>query len=168
MDDNEFEDQKMNEEQPDGNETTDDYEVGYGKPPKHSRFQKGKSGNPNGRRKKAPDPDAALLREAGTLMTISDNGRQVRVSKHDVVLKQLLNSAMKGNAFGVRTYLEAYRGAFQKAAQTEAEDSKEFELLNNPANLTEAELEFLMLGGDSQVILRKRKAERESKKGKAK
>jgi hypothetical protein len=25
-----------------------DYEVGYGKPPKHSRFRKGQSGNPKG------------------------------------------------------------------------------------------------------------------------
>jgi hypothetical protein len=28
-----------------------DYEVGYGKPPKAGQFQKGKSGNPKGRRK---------------------------------------------------------------------------------------------------------------------
>ena len=26
-----------------------DYEVGYGKPPRHSRFVKGRSGNPRGR-----------------------------------------------------------------------------------------------------------------------
>lgn len=29
---------------------SDDYEVGYGRPPKHGQFQKGKSGNPSGRR----------------------------------------------------------------------------------------------------------------------
>ena len=26
-----------------------DYEVGYGKPPKHTQFKRGQSGNPNGR-----------------------------------------------------------------------------------------------------------------------
>ena len=26
-----------------------DYDVGYGKPPRHTRFQKGQSGNPRGR-----------------------------------------------------------------------------------------------------------------------
>ena len=26
-----------------------DYEVGYGKPPRHTRFTKGRSGNPRGR-----------------------------------------------------------------------------------------------------------------------
>jgi hypothetical protein len=25
------------------------YEIGYGKPPKHTQFKKGRSGNPNGR-----------------------------------------------------------------------------------------------------------------------
>ena len=30
-------------------ETPPDYVVGYGKPPLHTRFQKGRSGNPNGR-----------------------------------------------------------------------------------------------------------------------
>jgi hypothetical protein len=29
----------------------DDYEVGYGKPPRHTRFRKGQSGNPKGRPK---------------------------------------------------------------------------------------------------------------------
>jgi hypothetical protein len=28
------------------------YEIGYGKPPVQGQFQKGRSGNPNGRRKK--------------------------------------------------------------------------------------------------------------------
>ena|SRR5437868_14511965 len=36
-------------------DSTDDYEVGYGKPPKNSQFQKGVSGNPTGRPKKARD-----------------------------------------------------------------------------------------------------------------
>ena len=36
-------------EQPTGCRTTDRYEVGYGKPPKNTRFKKGMSGNPGGR-----------------------------------------------------------------------------------------------------------------------
>ena len=31
--------------------TNKDYDVGYGKPPRSSQFQKGKSGNPSGKRK---------------------------------------------------------------------------------------------------------------------
>jgi hypothetical protein len=50
--------------------TPDDYEVGYGKPPKNIQFQKGISGNPTGRPKKAPDFDHQLIRESNSLMTI--------------------------------------------------------------------------------------------------
>jgi Family of unknown function (DUF5681) len=30
-----------------------DYQIGYGKPPRHARYQKGRSGNPRGRPKGA-------------------------------------------------------------------------------------------------------------------
>jgi hypothetical protein len=40
-----------------------DYEVGYGKPPLHTRFRKGQSGNPAGRPRR-PKNFAAVLRRA--------------------------------------------------------------------------------------------------------
>jgi hypothetical protein len=42
-----------------------DYEVGYGKPPRETRFAKGQSGNPRGRPSGAKN-FATLLREALT------------------------------------------------------------------------------------------------------
>ena len=40
-------------------ETERDYEVGYGKPPRHTRFQKGQSGNPTRPAARAEEPDDA-------------------------------------------------------------------------------------------------------------
>jgi len=77
-------------------ETPGDYEVGYGKPPKATQFQRGRSGNPKGRRKKAPDFDRELIRESQTLLIVNENGRRKRISKHGVVLKQLMKHAMTG------------------------------------------------------------------------
>ena len=53
----------------------DNYEVGYGKPPKDTQFQKGVSGNPRGRPKKSRDFDHELIRESESFMTINENGR---------------------------------------------------------------------------------------------
>ena len=49
------------------NNTSDSYEVGFGKPPRNTQFKKGVSGNPKGRPKKPLDFDHELLRESKTL-----------------------------------------------------------------------------------------------------
>jgi hypothetical protein len=77
--------------------TLNSYEVGYGKPPKKTQFQKGVSGNPTGRSKKAPDFDSELLQESKSFITINENGRPRRISKHGIVIKQLMKLAMTGN-----------------------------------------------------------------------
>jgi hypothetical protein len=56
--------------------SSDSYEVGYGKPPKNGRFQKGVSGNPKGRPKKSLNFDDELIRESNSMMTINENGRR--------------------------------------------------------------------------------------------
>jgi hypothetical protein len=40
------------------------YDVGYGRPPVHSRFPLGQSGNPAGRRKGQPTPHEIFMKEA--------------------------------------------------------------------------------------------------------
>jgi hypothetical protein len=117
-------------------EFTDDYEVGYGKPPKNSQFQKGVSGNPTGRPKKARDLGAALLREANSLINIHENGRKIRQSKHDVAVKVLLNGAMKGKSSDLRLYFAQYPQALDKvllaAQQAKNETGKSVKDLRSP------------------------------------
>ena len=45
-----------------GVKPTDAYEVGYGKPPRHTRFPKGRSGNPKGRPPRSKNIGALLTR----------------------------------------------------------------------------------------------------------
>jgi hypothetical protein len=73
--------------------TQDDYEVGYRKPPKNNQFQKGISGNPTGRPKKAAEFHSIFMRESESLMTIIDNGQRRRISKLEAIAKQLHNKA---------------------------------------------------------------------------
>ena len=56
-----------------------DYEVGYGKPPKSSRFKKGKSGNPKGRPKGAKNRLPNLNEERLKSIIIKEAYRPINV-----------------------------------------------------------------------------------------
>ena len=122
-------------------------EVGYGKPPKDTQFQKGVSGNPNGRPRKCRNFDEELIRESESLMTINENGRSKRISKHKAVIKQLINKAMSGNVPAARTYLDRHQVAFEKVALREASQSSDPEKYNDLMTLTDEELMKIIADG---------------------
>lgn len=73
------------------------YEVGYGQPPKHTRFQKGRSGNPRGRPKGSKGFAAIVQHELDTLVGVRQNGRVEKISKREVIIKQVVNRAAAGD-----------------------------------------------------------------------
>jgi len=74
-----------------------DYEVGFGRPPKHTRFQKGHSGNPRGRPRGSLNTSTLLEQALKEKVVVSENGRRKKVSKHRAILKQLVNKAAQGD-----------------------------------------------------------------------
>lgn len=75
----------------------DDYEVGYGKPPKHAQFKKGQSGNPSGKAKKEASWQATLEKILNTKMSVTKNGQQVQMNKLEAALEMLVQKAMQGS-----------------------------------------------------------------------
>ena len=67
----------------------DDYEVGYGRPPKHSRWTSGESGNPKGRRKGARGLKTDLDAELRETLTIQMNGKKVKGTSQRLMLRTL-------------------------------------------------------------------------------
>lgn len=78
-------------------ETDTSYEVGYGKPPKSTRFRKGQSGNPKGRPKGAVGLLSSIEREMNARVPIKENGKLQSATKNEVIAKQLVNKAVAGD-----------------------------------------------------------------------
>ena len=76
---------------------TTDYAVGYGNPPKASRFKPGQSGNPKGRPKGSRSARALLDRALSTPITITENGKSRTVQHREALFKSLTAKALKGD-----------------------------------------------------------------------
>ena len=77
------------------------YEVGYGKPPTHTRFKPGQSGNPKGRRKGVRNLKSVLEEELFRPVAISEGGKRRNVSVLTLVIRQCLAKAAKGETRGL-------------------------------------------------------------------
>jgi hypothetical protein len=86
-----------------------DYEVGYGRPPRHSRFRTGESGNPNGRPKGASNLATLLERALNERVVVSENGKRKRITKREAVLMQLVNKAASGDPKSIQLLLTEMR-----------------------------------------------------------
>jgi len=95
--------------------------VGYKRPPKHSQFAPGKSGNPNGR----PIQDRSLKRdlteELSTVVVISSRGREMRITKQRALIKMLVEAAIGGNHQASMLLFSFYSRAFRRQLEEEDE-----------------------------------------------
>ena len=71
-----------------------DKDVGYGKPPKHSQFKKGQSGNPGGRPRKLKSMKELLAEGLNSEVTV--NGKVM--TKIELLVVSLVNDAIKGKS----------------------------------------------------------------------
>jgi len=112
------------------------YEIGYGKPPKATRFQKGKSGNPRGRPKGSLNLATDLASELGELITVSEHGRPRRVSKQRALIKSLMAKALQGDIRAATAVLALYARVTAEAPDKpdEALDGQELAILHRFAS----------------------------------
>jgi hypothetical protein len=104
-------------------------DVGYGKTPQEGQFQKGQSGNPKGRPKKASSTLAltdqpmlsAVLVVANKPVPVRDSGEMTEMSMLEAVVAATAACAVKGNARSQATFI----GLAQKAHQAEALQRRE-------------------------------------------
>ena len=99
-----------------------EYRVGYGKPPLHTRFKQGQSGNPKGRPRGAKNL-ASLLNEAlNELVFVAEDGGRKRISKRKAAFKQLVNEAAKGNWRALKLLVDILQD-IERRTEPQTEDS---------------------------------------------
>jgi hypothetical protein len=82
-----------------------EYEVGYGKPPKRTRFEQGKSGNPKGRPKKERGMSTMLRQILNEPMHVTLKGKRRKVSTQTAILLRLTEKSLSGDLRSISTLL---------------------------------------------------------------
>jgi hypothetical protein len=94
------------------------YAVGYGKPPVHTRFRKGQSGNRRGRPVKMPvrRAKALALAEAYRGVAVVENGMAVPLTALQAIMRRQVALALEGHGPAQRAVIEAVMGIEEEEA----------------------------------------------------
>ena len=84
--------------------------VGYGKPPKHSQFKKGQSGNAKGRPRGKRNMASLVSDVLAQKVTVTANGKRKRVSSETALLLRLREKALGGDLWGLHIMLSLRGG----------------------------------------------------------
>ena len=91
------------------------YEVGYGKPPRHTRFQKGRSGNPTGRPRGKKNLATLLSDALDEPVIVVENGRRKKISKRQAIITQLVNKSASADLKATQILLAMLRDIESRA-----------------------------------------------------
>jgi hypothetical protein len=75
---------------------------GYRKPPKHTQFKKGQSGNPSGKAKGTLNIATVLENTLRQTVVIVDGAEKKTMSKLEAAVKQLVDKAIQGDMYALR------------------------------------------------------------------
>ena len=94
-----------------------DYAVGYCRPPVHTRFQPGVSGNPAGRAKGSKNFKTLFDKVLNEQISLQDGTDSRKITKAEAIVRRLIIGAMKGDS---RSQMTLFRmaeltGQFEEA-----------------------------------------------------
>jgi hypothetical protein len=77
--------------------TSDDNDVGYGKPPRANQFKPGQSGNPKGRPKGAKSEATILHELLQQKIDLNHRGKTRKITILEAMLRRIAEDSLKGN-----------------------------------------------------------------------
>jgi len=117
-----------------------DYPVGYGKPPEHTRFKKGHTGNPRGRPRRAKNLATLLGAALDGKVTVTEHGRRRTITKREAMIAQLVNRSAQADLKAMAIVL----GMLQEIERRTGASTE-------PASLTEADRQVLQFIRDRRL-----------------
>lgn len=100
-----------------------DYEIGYGRPPKHSRFPPGVSGNPAGKKKGKRGLKTDLAAELDATQAITINGRRIKGRRQKLMIETLAMRAAAGDLKAAQMLIPLIVQAFGFEDRNTAKDA---------------------------------------------
>ena len=102
-----------------------DYEVGYGKPPRHTRFEKGApSANPRGRPRK--DMAALLVEGLNKPVVVTEDGQRRTITVREAIITQLINKSATADLRATKMLLDMIKDAEKQTTGAPPEESSRF------------------------------------------
>ncbi|HEX3419576.1 MAG TPA: DUF5681 domain-containing protein [Stellaceae bacterium] len=100
-----------------------DYEVGYGRPPRHTRFKPGRSGNPRGRPSGSKNLTTLLNDALNEPVVVAENGGRRKISKRQAIITQLVNRSAKSDLRATKILLDIIQDIEHRTEPTSPETS---------------------------------------------
>lgn len=113
----------------------DEYSIGYKKPPKHTRFQAGKSGNPKGRPKGAKGFSTIFREEANKKVQVKIGDKVEKITKLQAAMAQLVNKAAQGNHAAICKVMDM--------ATFEEQKQEEIRIQEDPETISQSDLAII-------------------------
>lgn len=88
------------------------YEIGYGKPPKNTRFQKGNKDHLKRRTKRKPDDVAAIINDTSNIvLKYRERGRNKKATYQELSFRALLRRAVSGDLKSIEMVIKHFAHA---------------------------------------------------------
>lgn len=101
------------------------YPVGKGKPPRHSQWQKGTSGNPGGKKKGTINLKTSLENALSHLITLTMDGQSKMIPACDALAMRYVNSGLNGKIRDIDAIFDRIERTIGRAKEQETETSEE-------------------------------------------